>query len=53
LTGVRTIEVPAFVEVLCKSCFFNCQSLTSVTFESHSKLREGAPDCFECSSCRH
>jgi hypothetical protein len=36
-SGLRTIQVPASVEVLCKSCFGNCESLTSGTFELNSK----------------
>jgi hypothetical protein len=44
---LETIEIPASVEVLSKSCFSSCESLTSVTFESNSKLREVGADCFE------
>jgi hypothetical protein len=32
--------------VLCKSCFFDCKSLTSVTFEPRSKLRIVTGDSF-------
>jgi hypothetical protein len=46
-------QVPASVEVLCKECFRYCWSLTLVTFESNSKLREVALDCFEGSSRLH
>jgi hypothetical protein len=50
---LTTIEVPASVEVLCKLCFSSCKSLTSVTFESNSKLREVASDCFKGSPRLH
>jgi hypothetical protein len=38
-SGLKTIDVPASVEVVCKSCFSECKSLTLVTFESNSKLQ--------------
>jgi hypothetical protein len=50
---LTTIEVPASVEVLCKVCFSKCKSLTSVIFESNSKLRDVAADCFEQSPRLH
>jgi hypothetical protein len=37
-SDLKTIEIPASVEVVCKSCFSTCTLLTSVTFESISKL---------------
>jgi hypothetical protein len=45
-SGLTAIIIPSSVEVLCKECFSNCQSLTSVTFEMDSKLREVAADSF-------
>jgi predicted DsbA family dithiol-disulfide isomerase len=38
-SGLKTIQIPSSVEVLCKSCFLNCTSLESVVFESGSKLQ--------------
>jgi hypothetical protein len=46
LSGLTTIHVPASVEVLCKSCFSSCESLTSVAFESNSKLQRIAESAF-------
>jgi hypothetical protein len=34
---LKTSEIPASVEVVCKSCSYKCTSLTTVTFESNSK----------------
>jgi hypothetical protein len=33
------IVIESRIEILCESCFSNCRSLTSVTFESNSKLQ--------------
>jgi hypothetical protein len=38
-SGLRSLHVPASVEVICESCFCECSSLTSVTFDSLSKLQ--------------
>jgi hypothetical protein len=38
-SGLTTIHIPSSVEVLCKLCFSGCNSLTSITFESDSKLQ--------------
>jgi hypothetical protein len=49
---LTTIELPASVEVVCKSCFSNCKSLSSVTFESNSKLQRIEEPAFERSRLR-
>jgi hypothetical protein len=36
---LKSIIIPKSVEVLCKECFSNCKSLTSITFESDSRLQ--------------
>jgi hypothetical protein len=46
-SGLTAILLPSSVEVLCQECFSRCKSLTSVTFEIDSKLREVAVDSFE------
>jgi hypothetical protein len=51
-SGLTTIQIPASVEVLCKSCFSNCWSLTSVTFELNSKLRRIEESAFAESGLR-
>jgi hypothetical protein len=38
-TRLTSIIIPSSVEVLCKKCFCDCQSLTSVVFEQGSKLQ--------------
>jgi hypothetical protein len=45
-SGLTSIHIPASVEVLCERCFSDCESLTSVTFELHSKLREVGVNSF-------
>jgi hypothetical protein len=44
---LKSIIIPSSVEVLCESCFFECKSLSSVTFESGSRLQ-----CIEESTFR-
>jgi hypothetical protein len=39
VSALISIIVPKSVEVLCKECFSNCKSLTSVIFEFDSKLQ--------------
>jgi hypothetical protein len=51
-SGLKTIEIPASVEVVCKSCFYECKSLTSVTFESNSKLQRIEESAFAESDLR-
>jgi hypothetical protein len=43
------IIIPASVEAICKACFANCGSLTSVTFESSSKLQRIEESVFQWS----
>jgi hypothetical protein len=38
-TAVECIKIPASVEEIGASCFFNCKDLVSVTFERGSKLQ--------------
>jgi hypothetical protein len=33
------VVIESRIEVLCERCFFSCESLTSVTFQSNSKLQ--------------
>jgi hypothetical protein len=35
---LKFICIPASVQVICKSCFSDCQSLINVSFESGSRL---------------
>jgi hypothetical protein len=37
-TGLIEIVIPSSVEIIGERCFFQCRSLTSVTFESGSRL---------------
>jgi hypothetical protein len=39
MSALVSIIAPKSVEVLCKYCFSNCKSLTSVAFEFESKLQ--------------
>jgi hypothetical protein len=48
-SGLTAIILPSSVELVCKSCFFNCKSLTSVTFEPDSKLQQIDEDAFQWS----
>jgi hypothetical protein len=45
-TGLVEIIIPSSVEVLGRYCFAACKSLSSVTFESGSRLREVDRDAF-------
>jgi hypothetical protein len=36
--AIKSIRIPSSVEVIGKECFYNCESLCEVTFESVSKL---------------
>jgi uncharacterized radical SAM superfamily Fe-S cluster-containing enzyme len=45
-SGLKAIQVPASVEVLCSQCFSECKSLTSVTSESNSKLQRVEESAF-------
>jgi predicted DsbA family dithiol-disulfide isomerase len=46
-SGLTAIHIPASVEVLCNHCFWNCNSLASVTFELDSKLQRIEESAFE------
>jgi hypothetical protein len=46
---IKSIGIPSNVEVIRKDCFYHCESLCEVTFESSSKLKEIGEDVFcEC-----
>jgi hypothetical protein len=51
-SGLSIIHIPAAVEVLCKCCFLSCTSLTSVTFESNSKLQRIEESAFGLSDLK-
>jgi hypothetical protein len=38
--GLKTIEIPRSVKILCDHRFHNCSSLVSVTFKSGSRFEE-------------
>jgi hypothetical protein len=46
-SGVITTAIPVSVEVACKYCFYQYTSLTSVTFESNSKLQRIERSAFQ------
>ena len=37
-SSMTTIKIPASVEIIGESCFYNCSKLTSITYEEGSKL---------------
>jgi hypothetical protein len=37
-SGLRSIHLPASLEVICESCFSHCKSLESISFAPNSKL---------------
>jgi hypothetical protein len=39
MSGLISIVIPSSIEVLCKSCFSECKSLSSIIFESGSHLQ--------------
>jgi hypothetical protein len=41
MTGLTAINIPASIEIIGEECFAACESLSSITFESGSKLAEG------------
>ena len=52
-SGLREIEIPASVEVLCEGCFWACRSLQRVTFASGSCLKRIEKEAFgKCSGLR-
>jgi hypothetical protein len=44
------IEIPRSIEILCSSCFYRCQSLSSISFESNSILKRIESKAFSFSS---
>jgi hypothetical protein len=48
-SSLKSICIPASVEIICKCCFRLCTSLDRVSFEPNSKLLEIEKDAF--SSC--
>jgi hypothetical protein len=42
--------IPRSVEILCSSCFYSCESLTSISFESNSRLTRIESNAFSSSS---
>jgi hypothetical protein len=51
--GIKSIYVPASVEVLCTQCFWGLTRLSLLTFEPGSKLREIEKDVFmDCKSLK-
>jgi hypothetical protein len=45
-SSLSSICIPSSVEQLCASCFADCNGLSSVTFESGSKLSSVPVDCW-------
>jgi hypothetical protein len=45
-SGLTSIHLPAAVTVIGESCFGDCRSLTSITFESGSQLSQLAEGAF-------
>jgi hypothetical protein len=45
-TALVKIVIPLSTEVLCEGCLFECQSLSSVIFESGSRLSRIESDAF-------
>jgi hypothetical protein len=50
--SVRSMVIPRTVELLGRSCFSRCESLSSVSFESDSKLKRIGSDAFSWSSLK-
>jgi hypothetical protein len=46
-SSLKIIEIPASVEIVCQYCFDKCKSLTTVTFESNSKLQRIEESTFQ------
>jgi predicted transcriptional regulator len=44
------IEIPRTIEILCSSCFSKCKSLSSISFESNSRLKRIESSAFSESS---
>jgi hypothetical protein len=39
-SSLKSISIPASVEIVCEKCFHCCTSLSSLTFESGSNLKQ-------------
>jgi hypothetical protein len=48
--GLSAVMIESRIEILCEFCFYKCNSLTSVTFESNSKLQRIEESAFQSSS---
>jgi hypothetical protein len=46
------IEIPRDIEILGSSCFFHCESLSSISFESNSHLNQIESEAFRESSLK-
>jgi hypothetical protein len=49
-SSLQSIIIPCTVEVLCSACFSYCKSLSSVSFESDSRLTRIESEAFSSSS---
>jgi hypothetical protein len=38
--GIKSIGIPSSIELIREECFYHCESLYEVAFESYSKLKE-------------
>jgi hypothetical protein len=47
---LSTIQIPISIEILGSSCFFFCESLSFITFESNSRLTRIESSAFSCSA---
>jgi hypothetical protein len=45
-SSLKSICIPASVEIVCEKCFHACSLLSSLTFESGSKLKEIEAEAF-------
>jgi serine/threonine protein kinase len=51
-SSLQSIVIPRNVEILCSSCFSSCHSLSSITFESDSRLKRIDAHAFEQTALR-
>jgi hypothetical protein len=49
-SSLQSIIIPSSVEILCSSCFSQCYSLSSMSFESQSRLKRIESSAFSYSS---
>jgi hypothetical protein len=52
-TAIRSIQIPASVEVISERCFASCNLLTTVKFEPNSNLACAGPWAFSGSGLTH